>query len=714
MPVFSVARIAVTASGICLALAGLTAGPAGAAVSSAATQGPTPAKAASAARPAAAFYSAPGGLTGVAAASASNAWAVGFAGSGSSPKVLMLHWNGKTWSRVTSPGVLTGAGQLNAITVVNAKDAWAVGFTGGFTNTSRRTLLLHWNGSAWRPVTRQAPIAGFLNAVTATASGGWAVGGVPNGHNFPRPLAMRLTGTTWSRVAVPDVLEVTGVADTGTNSAWATGNTEQQSDLAHWNGHKWTWEFSILPANSPYFLGGIASSPGGAAFAVGQEAPNFGRQVPASLKLSGSTWKKVTVKAPANAVLSAVSFAPGGTAWAAGSTGLATLILRWNGSAWTRVASPSPGSDDTLDGLGFSSARDGWAVGSSGSDTLILHWNGTKWGTPPPPPTGYETPGALLGVAAASSSSAWAVGYAGSATSAKVLMLHWNGSKWSRLTKPAVLAGPGQLAAITVVSASDAWAVGFAGSFNSQRTLLLHWNGMAWSRVTSPAPIGGALTAVTATAAGGWAVGDVHPGGAAFSPLILRLAGQAWSRPATTYGTHANDDVILSGVAGISGSSAWALGNTQATSALAHWNGITWTTAYSLFPLPAVYFFKGIAAGPGGTAFVVGSRLSGSSQVPFSVRLSGTTWRKVTVSAPAGAALNAVTVEPDGTAWAAGAAGANPLIVRWTGKAWAPMASPGVTGAINGLGFAAAGDGWAVGASGKDTLVMHWNGKAWS
>jgi len=68
-------------------------------------------------------------------------------------------------------------------------------------------------------------------------------------------------------------------------------------------------------------------------------------------------------------------------------------------------------------------------------------------------------------------------------------MLHWNGSTWSRVIKPAVLASAGQLAAITVVSASDAWAVGFTGTPTSQRTLLVHWNGTAWSQVTNPAPI---------------------------------------------------------------------------------------------------------------------------------------------------------------------------------------------------------------------------------
>jgi hypothetical protein len=371
MRVSAPARIAVAASGLCLTLAALAAGPAQAAGSRA-----TPT---SADRVAAASYSTRGGLTGVAATSAKNAWAVGYAGSSGSPKVLMLRWNGTAWSRVTRPSVLTGRGELSAIKVVNAKDAWAAGFTGGFVNTSRRTLLLHWNGKAWSEVTRPAPIPGFLNAVTATAHGGWAVGGVPNGHNFPKTLALRLSGTKWSRVSVPLGVDMTGVAITGTNAAWAIAATEQQYEFLYWNGHTWTSKFSILPLQDIYILGGIAAGPRGAAFTVGFEYPNGGRAVPVSLRLSGSTWKKVTVKAPANAAQNAVTYAPGGTLWAAGSTGSATLIMRWNGKAWTRVASASPGSPDTLDGLGFSAARYGWAVGSSGSNTLILHWNGSSW-----------------------------------------------------------------------------------------------------------------------------------------------------------------------------------------------------------------------------------------------------------------------------------------------------------------------------------------------
>lgn len=104
------------------------------------------------------------------------------------------------------------------------------------------------------------------------------------------------------------------------------------------------------------------------------------------MRWTGTAWQKVTVSVPVSSQLNAVAFAPGGTAWAAGTTPLGrsagTLIVRWSGKSWTRVASPSPGPDAILSGLGFATSGYGWAVGdttSGTSKTMILHWNGKAW-----------------------------------------------------------------------------------------------------------------------------------------------------------------------------------------------------------------------------------------------------------------------------------------------------------------------------------------------
>src|ERR1700733_2178322 len=44
------------------------------------------------------------------------------------------------------------AGKLNGVAAASAKDAWAVGYTADSAATDR-TLILHWNGRRWSPAT---------------------------------------------------------------------------------------------------------------------------------------------------------------------------------------------------------------------------------------------------------------------------------------------------------------------------------------------------------------------------------------------------------------------------------------------------------------------------------------------------------------------------------------------------------------------------------
>ena len=108
-------------------------------------------------------------------------------------------------------------------------------------------------------------------------------------------------------------------------------------------------------------------------------------------------------------------------AWAVGdySNGTArrTLIERWNGTKWTKMPSPSPGSAvNGLSSVTATSASDAWAVGDYIAnvggfphETLIEHWNGTAW-TQMPSPNPSSTGNLLGGVAANSPSNVWAVG----------------------------------------------------------------------------------------------------------------------------------------------------------------------------------------------------------------------------------------------------------------------------------------------------------------
>src|SRR5215472_8977910 len=197
---------------------------------------------------------------------------------------------------------------------------------------------------------------------------------------------------------------------------------------------------------------------------------------------------------------------------------------------WPRPASPRPitagpvgpsSTYNTLTSVSADSASDAWAVGSYVNnrtgvrDTLILHWNGTAWSrvASPNPGTRFNV---LNGVSAGGAKNVWAVGfYRTQAPGALPLILHWNGTAWSQVTAPASGMPQTELNGVSTVSGRNAWAAGFAGkpAVGQFATLLLHWNGTAWAQVksASPAPTGryNLLNGVSAIGHGhAWAVGN--------------------------------------------------------------------------------------------------------------------------------------------------------------------------------------------------------------
>ena len=155
-------------------------------------------------------------------------------------------------------------------------------------------------------------------------------------------------------------------------------------------------------------------------------------------------------------------------AWAVGLDGTQTLIVRWNGRAWTRALNSRGGF---LYGVAATSARNAWAVGGTDwfhAQTLIEHWNGKAWKRVPSPSPGSNS--WLSGVAATSPRNAWAVGLNSPAApasrpgpGAKTLIEHWNGKAWKRVPSPSP--GPAQLiGGVAATSARNAWAVGQTGT----------------------------------------------------------------------------------------------------------------------------------------------------------------------------------------------------------------------------------------------------------
>ena len=329
-----------------------------------------------------------------------------------------------------------------------------------------------------------------------------------------------------------------------------------------------------------------------------------------------------------------VSAGPGGSAWAAGSTTSGrTLIVHWNGAAWSQATSPSPGSAALLHGVSAGPDGSAWAAGdtctsgcgtpSETDQTLILHWDGAAWSqtaSPSPGSTAF-----LYGVSAGPDGSAWAVGYTGTPAGAdRALILHWDGAAWSRAASPS----PGRDALLLGVSAGPggtAWAVGdscLSGCGTTSavyRMLILHWDGKAWSLATRPSLGSGAYLYGVSAGPGGtaWAVGYIctsgcHTAAEADQMLILRWDGTSWSQsPTPSLGS----DALLDAVSAGPGGTAWAVGSSCTPGCLAtraatralilHWNGTAWLQAASPSPASRA-ILTGVSAAPGGGAWAAG------------------------------------------------------------------------------------------------------------
>jgi hypothetical protein len=128
----------------------------------------------------------PGGsiLSAVTAISATDVWAVGSQpASTGAPTTLVEHWNGSKWSVVPSPNLSTAYGSANVLSgvaAVSPTDVWAVGmFQNASTNYHQhRTLTLHWNGASWSVVTSPSPgHSGELTSIASLGGGKLAAGG---------------------------------------------------------------------------------------------------------------------------------------------------------------------------------------------------------------------------------------------------------------------------------------------------------------------------------------------------------------------------------------------------------------------------------------------------------------------------------------------------------------------------------------------------------
>ena len=266
------------------------------------------------------------------------------------------HFDGKTWSEVPtpSPEPYAGAGGagLWAVDGVAPDDLWAAGSqqkqgAGLFIGT--QILVMHWDGSSWTVVpspitpgeqgTLQGSSGGFVRGIEAIATDDvWFVGNWVEPFGCDEALAMRWEGSDFVRYPTPcsglpganGGFSLEAVSAVASDDVWAVGGSQSGFGIhgyaIHWDGSSW----SHVPTPEKGYVQQLYDVEAIAAddvWAVGQFLDALGYHAFA-LHWDGTGWTDVPI--------------PGGSLglWASASDDVYAVgggVFRWDGSTWAFV-----------------------------------------------------------------------------------------------------------------------------------------------------------------------------------------------------------------------------------------------------------------------------------------------------------------------------------------------------------------------------------------
>jgi hypothetical protein len=333
-----------------------------------------------------------------------------------------------------NPGTAINVIQNNGLAAISPTDVWAVGFKADFTTGNTigpdAPMAERWDGSSWTylPVANPAMIGGHtdLNGVatvpgaTTSPNNVFVVGNTTfYGTDPMHPLAEQWTAGTstggWNPIGAPNLGTgdnfLYGVAAITASNVWAVGSwrqdnivgTRRQTLIGHWDGTTFTSIAGPDPTStSSDRLAAAAASGANDVWAVGVSVDG-GIERQLILHYDGSMWSIKPTPNPSNTgnLLYGVTAISPTLAYAVGAffdpSGYAhALVEKWDGTAWSLMATPSldrAHMDNFLFSVSALSANNIWAAGASyspnqtlsPSDTLVAHWDGAVWKALPSP-----------------------------------------------------------------------------------------------------------------------------------------------------------------------------------------------------------------------------------------------------------------------------------------------------------------------------------------
>ena len=286
--------------------------------------------------------------------------------------VVVRHWDGRAWRMVTPPKAYIDSPLdqgVAAVAATSGTNAWVLAARGP--DEVDYTDALHLTGNGWAaPVRLDAAIQ---TAVAPSPTQLWAFG-EPSRSGPPGYFA-HFNGRTWTRGSFP--FNGTATAARSATDVWVGGGGDGTAPLGieHWNGRR--WHATPLPDL------GVPS--GDLLWATINGLADAG---------PGGVWADIST--------------PDGTS----GNRPGTIILRWDGKAWSRVAFPYAG------GASSPVASDGhggiWLATASGAGDNTIEWfdhyAGGRWTRVRVPSGDGEQPEVLYLNPMSGTGSLWAAG----------------------------------------------------------------------------------------------------------------------------------------------------------------------------------------------------------------------------------------------------------------------------------------------------------------
>lgn len=425
-------------------------------------------------------------------------------------RTWILARSGSTWSTVSSPNPAgSDTARLTDVSCSGTNKCVALGRSGP--EGKAEPLSLVWNGTTWSEHAVGLPagaVAADPAAVFCPPEGECQAVGSASYSDGPRAASYSGDGSSWSPIDT-GILRwaLSGISCTSSTACKAVGNSTQPFDEAV-SAHAWTLdgsEWTRAPGLDPVeAFRDVSCAAVDVCVAVGQYVN--GSPTPLADLWTGSEWTWQSVPKPSGAggaldvegvsCASTTSCLAAGWYWQTSPARYLPFSLKWNGSTWSLVTVPTPGTPAAtyLRDIACTSATSCVAVGSytNGSgvpQALIESWNGTAWTVQTPPNPSGAVESVLRGVSCTSASACTAVGtYKKSTNGAKQAhLLRWNGTAWSlQSASPPSGATAVDLADIACYSASGCVAVGSYATEAGSPALALRWNGSAWAAESTP------------------------------------------------------------------------------------------------------------------------------------------------------------------------------------------------------------------------------------